>query len=122
MKKQFAVVIILIAVVSFFVGHSHVHAQTTTTPLAITVAGVHTSCLPAATGTTTFCFASDGLWQSLNGAAYTQLGGVGPAGPAGATGPMGPAGATGPAGPAGGVTSVNGKTGTVVLSATTSLN
>jgi hypothetical protein len=44
-----------------------------TAPLSITVVGVHTSCTVAAS-TTTFCFASDGLWQSLSGAAYVQLG------------------------------------------------
>ena len=47
--------------------------------------------------TTQYCFASDGLWMSLNGAAYVQLGVATPAG----------------------VTSVNGKTGAVILGATT---
>jgi len=105
--------------------------------------GTHTACTPSP-NQTVFCFVSDGLWQSLNGATtFTQVGIAGPAGPAGPqgpagpvgpqgvagvagpvgpTGPVGPAGPAGPVGPAGGVTSVNGKTGVVVLSATTTVN
>ena len=57
----------------------------------------HTAC-PVLVGQTNFCFASDGLWQSLNGAAYSQLG----------------SGTSG-------VISVNGKTGIVVLTGTTTI-
>lgn len=88
-------------------------------PYQLTVVGVHTSCT-IAVNTTSYCFAADGLWQSLNGLAYTQIA-VGAAGPAGPTGPQGPIGLQGPQGPAGssgGVVSVNGKTGVVQLTAT----
>lgn len=54
----------------------------------------HTNCTTA-TGATRFCFASDGLWQSLNGAAYVQVAGGG--------------GTTG-------VLALNGHTGTLTLS------
>jgi hypothetical protein len=74
-----------------------VHAQGTN-PFQVAVTGAHTLCA-VTTGVTQYCFASDGVWQSLNGAAYTQL----------------------TAGAGGGVTSVNGKTGVVVLGATTTI-
>jgi len=96
-RHAVALLSLLVLVALSCLHSSHVHAQTATTPLAITVAGLHTSCLPVAVGVTTFCFASDGLWQSLNGAAYVQLG-VSIIPP---------------------VTSVNGKTGAVVLGAVT---
>lgn len=79
------------------------------------------------------CIGTDGAKYSYQGGAFVSVGGsglVGPAGPAGPAGPQGtqgipgPTGATGaigpqgPAGPAASnlVTSVNGKTGAVVLS------
>ena len=45
----------------------------------------------------------------------------GPTGAAGAQGVAGPPGVTGPPGPSGGVSSINGKTGVVTISATTTL-
>ena len=100
-------------------------AQSGSNPFQMTVSGPHTACTVTA-GQTNFCFATDGFWQSINGAAYTQLGvgatgPAGPAGPAGAAGATGPAGPQGPAGTSGGVASVNGKTGVVILTATTTV-
>jgi hypothetical protein len=94
-------------------------------PWQVGVTGAHTLCVVVA-GQTNYCFAADGLWISLNGAAYVQMGVTGPIGPAGPAGPAGAAGATGPQGPpgtpgSGGVTSVNGKTGVVTIAATTTL-
>lgn len=95
-------VVAFVAFAAAFVGNwlsSEVQAQTVVPPITIIAPALtHTSCnvTPAATS---YCFASDGLWQSLNGAAYTQLGVA-----------------------VGGVTSVNGKTGAVVISASTTLN
>jgi hypothetical protein len=91
-------VVALIAFAAAFAGNwlsNTVHAQTTVA-LQLTGNAPHATCT-VTTGQTTYCFASDGLWQSLNGAAYVQLGVAPPAG----------------------VISVNGKTGIVVLSATT---
>lgn len=70
-----------------------VHAQNPTlTPWQFGVNGAtHTSCQVVASSTQ-FCFASDGVWQSINGGAFTQLGT-----------------------PAAGVTSFNGRTGAVTL-------
>jgi hypothetical protein len=67
---------------------------------------------------TTACLASDGVWVSLNGAAFAQVG-------AGTTGVTSFNGRTGAVVPVASdypdaVTSVNGKTGAVVISATTS--
>jgi hypothetical protein len=67
-------------------------------PWQVSVVGAHTLCT-VTPATTQYCFASDGLWMSLNGAAYVQLGAVAPVG----------------------VVSVNGKTGVVVLGATTTV-
>ena len=73
-----------------------IYAQTVPTTLQLTGSAPHTTCA-VVPSTTNFCFANDGLWQSINGAPYVQLT------------------------PAltGGVTSVNGKTGAVVITATT---
>lgn len=79
---------------------SPARAQTVVPPITIVAPALtHTSC-NVTVGATSFCFASDGLWQSINGAAFVQLGVAAPAG----------------------VISVNGKTGVVVLSATTTVN
>ena len=86
----------LVVFVAAFAGNwlgNVVHAQTTVA-LQLTGNAPHTTCTVQA-GQTIYCFANDGFWQSLNGAAFTQLGA-----------------------PVGGVTSVNGKTGAVVLTAT----
>jgi hypothetical protein len=71
---------------------------------------------------TTFCFASDGAWQSINGAAFTQLGAATLVVTSfnGRTGAVMPVASDYPF-PAPPVTSVNGKTGVVVISASTSL-
>lgn len=80
----------------FFLGpHPEtVHAQAAP-PWQVAVPSVpHTACTVAPL-TTQYCFAGDGLWVSLNGAAYTQVG-------------------------SGGVQSINGKTGIVVITAVAS--
>ena len=71
-----AVVLICLVALAGILAPSHpnrVQAQSTN-PLNITVTGPHTSCMAAASGVTTYCFATDGLYESLNGAAYVQLG------------------------------------------------
>jgi hypothetical protein len=80
-------------------------------------ATLHTACTVIAT-TTSYCFASDGLWVSLNGAAYTQIGVVAVTGVSsfnGRTGAVVPVASDYPDA----VLSVNGKTGIVVLTGTT---
>jgi len=64
------------------------------TPYQFTVVGAHSLCT-VSTGQTRYCFASDGVWQSLNGAGYAPLVGGAPTG----------------------VTSLNGKTGDLTVSA-----
>jgi hypothetical protein len=105
--------VLLLSVVSLKIHY--VHAQSIN-PWQVSVVGAHTL-RTVTVATTQYCFASDGLWMSLNGAAYVQLGAVGP------QGPVGPIGLTGPPGPIGvsSVTSVNGKTGAVILGATTTV-
>ena len=55
----------------FFLGW-YVGAQNTTSQIGSVVAATHTSCTVTAS-TTQICFASDGLWLSVNGAAYVQV-------------------------------------------------
>ena len=70
---------------------SSVHAQSAVPFSFATTAATHASCPTVAASTSQYCFAADGFWQSLNGAAYLQ---IGPS--------------------AAGVTSFNGRTGAVV--------
>lgn len=75
--KRLAVILagLLILGLGFFLGQRNtVKAQTSAPPWQVTVSGSHSLCTPVS-GQTTFCFASDGLWQSLAGGAFTQLGG-----------------------------------------------
>lgn len=77
-----------------------VHAQTagSTLPPVMCYQVLHTSCATSV-GTTTYAFASDGLWISLNGAPFAQV-------------QIGPVVA--------GVTSLNGKSGALTISTVTS--
>ena len=73
MRKLLLAVAILAGII---IGQQlHVVKAQSGNPLQMQVSGVHTACTVTA-ATTSFCFATDGLWQSLNGAAYTQLGGT----------------------------------------------
>jgi hypothetical protein len=67
-------VVLAIAVLLFGAWHlGRVQAQSTTPFTVIAGSLTHTSCPAVAASTTQFCFANDGLWQSINGAAYVQL-------------------------------------------------
>ena len=77
--------LVLVPLFASYLSLPHTAKAQGTNPLQIVVTGTHTSCT-VTVSTTAYCFATDGLWQSLNGAAYTQLG-VGVAGPAGPAGP-----------------------------------
>jgi len=96
--KRFGVGLLLATYVAFILASAFLlnektlKAQTVVPPITIQSTIPHTACPVAATGVTSYCFASDGLWESISGAAYTQLG----------------------AAVAGGVTSFNGRTGAVV--------
>lgn len=76
-----------------------VHAQGASVLQISGTYSAHTACTTTPSQTT-ICLASDGLWLSLNGSAFAQVGGVVPVG----------------------VTSINGKTGAVTISATTTIN
>lgn len=72
MRKRNLAIAVLLALFAFaFFRLGKVQAQSSA--LQIQAAATHTSCT-VATGITQFCFASDGLWQSISGGAYTQLG------------------------------------------------
>lgn len=57
-----------------------VHAQSATVLQITGVYSTHASCVLPALGSTSLCLASDGLWQSLSGAAFVQIGAVTPTG------------------------------------------
>jgi hypothetical protein len=83
-------------------------------------AGDHTLCVVVPT-TTAYCYPNDGMYQSIKGAAFTQVGIVAVTGVSsfnGRTGAFLPVPSDYPSA----VTSVNGKTGAVILSATTTVN
>ena len=50
-----------------------VEAQTPS-PWSFSVSAPHASCPVAAPGISQYCFATDGIWQSLNGGAWAQVG------------------------------------------------
>ena len=77
--KRFAAVVV--AVLAGFLIGSHVgvtHAQATGAAVQFQApGGAHTLCT-VVPSTTAFCFATDGFWQSINGAAFAQVGASGP--------------------------------------------
>lgn len=124
-RTPLAVFVICIAcMVGMFV---HAHAQTGTPAQWSVVhsSGPLSTCPTPGAGLIIECAVTNvGIEESVNGGQYVQVdqpGLVGPQGPAGPAGPAGATGATGPQGPPGPaatnlVTSVNGKTGAVILS------
>jgi len=76
MKRAMIVfLLVLAAVLGGFIGaRVSVHAQTTAVLQFTGSWATHTSCTITA-GQTSVCLASDGLWQSLSGGAFTQIGG-----------------------------------------------
>lgn len=56
----------------FLLGAWIGYAQSTTSQVGSVVTGTHTACTVTAS-TTQICFASDGLWLSVSGAAYVQV-------------------------------------------------
>lgn len=62
---------LLVLAVVFVLG-AWTGAQSTTSQIGSVVAATHTSCV-VAVSTTQLCFATDGLWLSVNGAAYVQV-------------------------------------------------
>jgi hypothetical protein len=113
-----------VALISAVIAVDHVHAQTGSGSQWSTAftSGPLSSCPTPAAGTIIQCAVTNvGIEQSVNGQAYipvNQIGAPGPIGLTGAKGDKGDTGAQGPPGPAATnpVTSVNGKTGAVVIS------
>jgi len=118
MRKYLKTVAISIIVIFSWMGIvRYVKAQTVVPPITIQSTIPHTSCALSTTGTTSYCFASDGLWSSTSGGVYVQLTPGGVTSFNGRTGAVVPV----PSDYPDTVTSVNGKTGAVVLGATTSI-
>lgn len=77
--RKAVIVVLFVCTLAFVSGWvlGIARAQSVVPPITILAPSLtHTSCV-VTTGTTSFCFASDGLWQSINGGAFTQLGGAG---------------------------------------------
>jgi hypothetical protein len=70
--------IVLLTLLALLAGYKLVKGQSviTSAPFQMEVQGLHTVCTLNASGLTQYCFASDGLWISIAGAPYAQLGGV----------------------------------------------
>ena len=112
MKKILVIVVLIFA--GFLGGIKLAKAQVPNNPYQVGVStATHTSYTLVA-GSTQYCFAFDGLWQSINGAAYVQV----TPGVAGVTSWNGLTGVVVYTAPAAPVTSVNGKTGAVTIAAT----
>jgi hypothetical protein len=98
------------------------HAQTINVPFSYSVGtATHTSCPAVVASTTQYCFPADGPWVSINGATWQAIPLA--AAVAGVTSFNGRTGAVFPL-PSdypNAVASVNGKTGVVVLGATTTV-
>lgn len=72
--KDTAILLLVLTVVITHWPSRSVHAQTPTNVLQISGAyATHTACTPVPSQSSA-CLASDGLWVSVNGAAFTQLG------------------------------------------------
>lgn len=76
MKRLFLVATgLLVLAVGIIIGqHSAVEAQSSAVPLTVAVSGSHTSCGAVVSGQTQYCVADDGIWQSIKGATYVQVG------------------------------------------------
>lgn len=72
---KLAVLILLAVLVGMETGRVVTHAQTTAVLQFSGSWSTHAACVPTP-AQTSVCLASDGLWQSINGAAFTQVGGA----------------------------------------------
>ena len=99
--KDFLKVMLAVILVGLFAVNAgkfmRVEAQTAA-PFSFSVSAPHANCPAVAVGVSQYCFATDGIWQSLNGAAWAQVGVPVTAG----------------------VTSLNGKAGNLTISANSS--
>lgn len=73
-KLSGLVLIALVALVTTFAGLRRAHAQTITVPFSYAVGiATHTSCPAVITGTTQYCYPSDGPYVSINGGAWQPI-------------------------------------------------
>lgn len=82
--KKLGIFLCELVVLIYAVSVLTVVAQAPPTALTFTAELPFASCQPIAAATTRYCFATDGLYQSINGAAYVKLtpASVGPPAPA----------------------------------------
>ena len=93
--KKTILAILLLAIFAFNLARLvKVEAQGAA-PFSFSVSAPHLNCPAVVVGVSQYCFATDGIWQSLNGAAWTQVG----------------------VPTVTGVTSLNGKTGSLTITA-----
>lgn len=77
--KDTAILLLVLTVVITHWPTKSVHAQTSTVLQISGAYAAHTSCTPVPTQVTA-CLASDGLWISVNGGAFTVLASAAPSG------------------------------------------
>lgn len=68
--------IILLSTIAIILWAASPQKAQTVSPNPITIQSTiaHTSCPAVIAGVTQYCFASDGLWVSVNGGVFSQLG------------------------------------------------
>jgi len=97
--KRLIVVLFTVVICLLILNLRHGYAQNISVPFSYSVGtATHTACPTVVVGVTQYCYPADGPYVSINGGAWQAI-------------PLS----------ASGVTSVNGKTGAVVLGATTTL-
>lgn len=72
--REFIGIAIMILAIFFWAIPSQQAQTVSPNPITIQSSITHTSCPVAIAGVTQYCFASDGLWVSVNGGVFSQLG------------------------------------------------
>lgn len=80
--RSLRVGIIVLSIIAITLWAASPQKAQTVTPNPITIQSTlsHTNCAAVVAGVTQYCFASDGLWVSLSGGVFTQLGIQAPSG------------------------------------------
>lgn len=67
MKK--VLLLLLVLAIGWGIGR----AQTPSAPFSFSVSAAHTGCPAATPGVSQYCFATDGIWESLNGGTSVRV-------------------------------------------------
>ena len=76
MKNLIIAVAVILALGSALDSRVKAQAVTTATPFSVQATGTLANCPAATSGQTWYCLTSTGAYQSINGGAYTAIGGA----------------------------------------------